>query len=75
MKIIKLLNKICAVNLSEPCRDDLKRLSDENYRLMCENALLMSVFLSIHKALEHGSQNDYERLFEIKLLVDGFKND
>lgn len=37
MSIIKLINKICAVNLSEPCRDDLKRLSDENKRLLKEN--------------------------------------
>ena len=66
MNIIKLLNKICAVNLSEPCRDDLKRLSDENKRLV-------DILLQIDAVLNHSPFNRDDKLCEIKLLIDEVK--
>lgn len=55
MNIIKLLNKICAVNLSEPCRDDLKRLSDENKRLVEENEEFKTHIFAVHeKSISYG---------------------
>lgn len=53
MNIIKLLNKICAVNISEPCRDDLKRLSDENRRLVIENEHLKKILNDAIKDAEY----------------------
>jgi hypothetical protein len=40
---IESLNNIAAVNLDEPCRDDLKRLSDENKRLVQEIKTLKKI--------------------------------
>ena len=63
MNIIKLLNKICAVNFSEPCSDDLKRLTDENYRLV-------GLVIEINEVLTCPSYNSDEKMCEIKLLID-----
>lgn len=88
MNIIKLLNKICAVNLSEPCRDDLKRLSEENKFLVDKNKRFeyehikltvsshntLAIIFRIKEVLTHPSYNSDEKLCEIKLLIDEVKN-
>ncbi len=72
MNIIKLLNKICAVNLSEPCRDDLKRLSDENIRLVKENEELKN---DLRMAIEIGVEDQRKENRRLSKLYSELKNE
>lgn len=53
MNKIESLNGMAAVNLDEPLKDDLKRLSDENRRLVIENEHLKKILNDAIKDAEY----------------------